>query len=141
MRIFERWSFGLCWNLRLVLIELWYVLKDFLVPLEHFKTLNPKPIYKATVWQTPYQFWAEFIAGHGRNSSIFPNNLQSNFLGRWSQTWWRNWNKFFSCKSQYIYNFYSNYFYFYFSKKNSFKKYFMNYMFFFPSSTMILSYE
>ncbi len=25
MRIFERWYFGLCWNLRLVIIELWYL--------------------------------------------------------------------------------------------------------------------
>ncbi len=25
IRIFEKWYFGLCWNLRLVIIELWYV--------------------------------------------------------------------------------------------------------------------
>jgi hypothetical protein len=69
MWIFERWYFGLCWNSRLVIIELWYVegfwiiLVDFfedyifawwniwvfidlLLHLDTFKC-------KATVWHTP----------------------------------------------------------------------------------------
>jgi hypothetical protein len=34
MRIYERWYFGLCWNLRLIL-ELWY-LEGFMILLEDF---------------------------------------------------------------------------------------------------------
>jgi len=74
MRIFERWYFGLCWNLRLV-IELWYLerfLREFSwrlyfcvlkylnfhnssFPLRFFFDVNGK----AMVWQTPC--WLHYI--------------------------------------------------------------------------------
>ncbi len=102
MRIFERWYFGLCWNLRLVIIELWYLegfwFEDYVfawwniwVSIIYF---GLKIIFnvngKATVWHTPfyYYYYYYYFMDNKKFEVVVPVKLKIGCIG--SQTPYHN---------------------------------------------------